>query len=241
MKKSAVELSCLVFDHELALKKVIVVDMKDTKKNMPYWCHKSEWLAHVFKEDANGNLKQHASILDPFLHQFFSVQRRETPGGPDVPAFKTTKKGTTVYNYVLCALVDKPFGDDELLQKLQSFGTCASNETFQQALFLTAQFNIELKENAIVSSLKPRSTNPSNVYYSKLEVAASNIKIRHCVSLNKVFLDKEIYPFISSMFDVTTDYTEWEDHVKCMAWLKAARAKKNTLIPTGTEKDTSDV
>ena len=43
------------------------------------------------------------------------------------------------------------------------------------------------------------------------------------------------------MFDVTTDHTEWEDHVKCMAWLKAARAKKNRLIATGTEKDTSDV
>ena len=76
----------------------------------------------------------------------------------------------------------------------------ASNDTIQQAMHLTAQFNIEVKPSMIVETHKPKLQNPTGVYYDKLEDAANNVKIFDCMALDKMFLDKEILVLVSQVF-----------------------------------------
>ena len=199
--------------------------MLDCKRNCKYWCHKAEWIAHVLDEDAGGNIKPKSSILDPFLHQFFAVMKRSSPGGPDNASFTRTKKGTIVYDQLLCAIIDNGLNDSDLKSKLGQFASFASNDTIQQALHLTAQFNIEVKPSTIVDNHKPKLQHPTGVHYDKLEDAANNIKIYDCRSLDEMFLDKEIVLFICQMFDVSEDPTQWEDRMRACAWKKESMGK----------------
>ena len=226
LKKSAVELSVYRFRHSKARKTIVAVDMLDCKRNSKYWCHKAEWIAHVIDEDAGGNIKPKSSILDPFLHQFFAVMKRAASGGPDNAAFTRTKKGTIVYDQLLCAIIENGLDDQELKSKLSNFGLFASNDTIQQALHLTAQFNIEVKPSSIVDSHKPKLQHPTGVYYDKLEDAANNIKIYDLMALDELFLDKQIVFCICQMFEVGADPSEWDDSIRACAWKKEACALK---------------
>ena len=93
-------------------------------------------------------------------------------------------------------------------------------------MHLTAQHNINLKESKIVDSHRPIPLNPPNNYYDKFADATQNIKLHDCKSLNEIFVNKEIYHFISLMFKVLTDLQEWDDYVLSTAWRNKSMIRK---------------
>ena len=103
-------------------------------------------------------------------------------------------------------------------------------------MHLTTQFNIEVKPSTIVNSHKPKLQNPTGVYYDKLEDASKNVKIYNLMALDDMFLDKEIVAFVCHLFDVTADYTQWEDFIKACAW-KCKAVAKSIKDKKDNEKD----
>ena len=139
-----------------------------------------------------------------------------------------------MHDQLLCAIIKNGLDDHELKSKLSNFGSFASNDTIQQALHLTAQFNIEVKPSTIVDSHKPKLQHPTGVYYDKLEDAANNIKIYDLMALDELFLDKQIVFCICQMFEVGQDPSEWEDCIRACAWKREASALKKEATAIGT-------
>ena len=167
------------------------------------------------------------------------MNEQAEPGGVNAKAFTTTKKGTIVHSFILCAVIENDIDDNALKELLREFSSFAQNEKIQQAMYLTDQHNIDLKESKIVDSHKPSPLNPPNNYYNKFSDVAQNIKMHYCASLDKIFINKETVHFISLMSKVSTNHHEWDDCILSTAWKNSGSGRKSKInaIAVGTAQD----
>ena len=165
--------------------------------------------------------------MDPFLHKFTFLARRDHDG-QNHQAYSTTKMGASIYENVLFAIIDKSMSQEELIKKIGCFSIFATNTVLQKCLMETARIHVENKNSAIIQSFAPGSADKPSEFYPKFVTAANNISLVVNTALDEMFLDEDVFKFISLMFNVSSDSTSWEEYMYTTAF--KANKKTNAKI-----------
>ena len=68
--------------------------------------------------DSEKHIMSEKYMLDPFLHRFTFLARRDPDSSGNTQKFLKTTRGAKVYENVLCAVVENSMGLDELKTKV---------------------------------------------------------------------------------------------------------------------------
>ena len=194
------------------------------------WNFKPEWLQFVIKRDEEQHIISGKHVMDPFLHKFTFLARRDHDG-KNIQAFSTTKKGAPIYENVLFAIVDNKMSHAELVKKIECFGIFATSTLLQKCLMETARIHVENKNLLMIESYAPAYEGKPNSFYPKFITASSNISLVTDAALDEMFLDDDVFKFVSLMFNVSTDSSSWEEYMYATAF-KANKMENAKMVDT---------